>query len=265
MALLRDRLKDSIAKGASQESGIAPVLSVREAFPPRVAVARGRGALWVTAITLAGFLALFTVVRAQRSATADLRVTIALQRRREPWFRRAMHVVSWPGFPPQSRLIPPVLSVLWFALGFRLEAMFQLLGWGTGLISFLVKRVMRRPRPNHPEIAIAVARLGGTSFPSGHVLNYMGVYGFLAFLVETLVRPALLRRALVGALVGLLALVGPSRIYLGHHWLTDVSASYLLGTSYLLGLTALYRQSKVWLLQRRRSADRADGDMVRHY
>jgi undecaprenyl-diphosphatase len=162
-----------------------------------------------------------------------------------------MEVVSWPGFPPQSRIIPPVLAAAWFALGFRLEAFFQLIAWGTGFISFLVKRVMRRPRPAHPEIAIAIARLGGTSFPSGHVLNYMGVFGFLAFLVDTLVRPAVLRRSLVGLLLALLTLVGPSRIYLGHHWLTDVSASYLLGTSYLLAMTAVYRRAKVWLLQRR--------------
>jgi undecaprenyl-diphosphatase len=255
LAQPREQVKDTIAKGVAQETGIAPVLTVREAFPPRVAVARGRGAVWVTAITLAGFLALFAVVRGQRSSVADLRVTIALQRRREPWFRRMMEAISWPGFPPQSRVIPPMLSLFLFALGFRLEALFQLLGWGTGFLSFLVKRVMRRPRPNHPEIAIAVARLGGSSFPSGHVLNYMGVYGFLAFLVESLVRPALIRRALVGALVALLAGVGPSRIYLGHHWLTDVSASYLLGTSYLLGLTSLYRRSKVWALQRQRNID----------
>jgi membrane-associated phospholipid phosphatase len=38
--------------------------------------------------------------------------------------------------------------------------------------------------------------------------------------------------------------VGPSRIYQGHHWPTDVTASYFLGTSYLVALTALYRRVK---------------------
>jgi membrane-associated phospholipid phosphatase len=250
LALLRDRLKETIASSVAQELGIAPRLTVREAFPPRTALARGRAAIVVTSIALAGFVALFAIVRGQRSTKTDLAVTIALQRRREPWFRRLMQIVSWPGFPPQSRIIPPVLAALWLAFGFRLEAIFQLAAWGTGLISFLVKRIMRRPRPNHPEIAIAVAKIGGSSFPSGHVLNYLGVYGFFAFLIETMVRPDLLRKVLVNGLVLLLSLVGPSRIYLGHHWLTDVSASYLLGMSYLLGLTALYRRAKLWLLQR---------------
>jgi membrane-associated phospholipid phosphatase len=52
------------------------------------------------------------------------------------------------------------------------------------------------------------------------------------------------RRALVGGLLGLIALVGPSRIHQGHHWFTDVTASYLLGTSYVIGLAALYRRVK---------------------
>ena len=225
-------------------------VTVGEVFPPRVALARGRNARIVVAVTLGAFGVLFAAVRSRRSEAADLAATLALQRRRAPWFRRLMEAVSWPGFPPQSRLLPPAIAAGWLVLGFPLEALFQALAWGTGGISFTVKRVMRRPRPDHPEIRVAIARIGGSSFPSGHVINYMGVYGFLAYLLATLVRPAALRRALVGFLLGLLALVGPSRIYLGHHWLTDVTASYLLGTAYLLGLTALYRRAKVWLLRR---------------
>jgi undecaprenyl-diphosphatase len=40
----------------------------------------------------------------------------------------------------------------------------------------------------------------------------------------------------------LIAAVGPSRVYLGHHWPTDVAASYLLGVSYLAGLVLTYRR-----------------------
>jgi membrane-associated phospholipid phosphatase len=44
--------------------------------------------------------------------------------------------------------------------------------------------------------------------------------------------------------VTLIALVGPSRIYQGHHWPTDVSASYLVGTAYLVVVVGLYRRAK---------------------
>ena len=58
----------------------------------------------------------------------------------------------------------------------------------------------------------------------------------------------------MGVLTALLALVGPSRIYQGHHWATDVSASYMLGFSYLLGITALYRHFKERLVRGERVA-----------
>ena len=193
---------------------------------------------------VAVFAVLFALVRANRSAAADLAITIRLQRRRHPLVRRWMHFVSWFGFPPQSRIIPPSLAATIVLLGHPLEGLFQFLGWGTSGISFLVKWTVRRQRPNHPDIAVAVARIGGSSFPSGHVINYLGVYGFLAFLIQTWVRPAALRRILVGLIGAVLASVGPSRIYLGHHWFTDTLASYLLGTAYLIGLTAIYRRAR---------------------
>lgn len=225
----------------------AETAAARRSVPPTVAMQRGNTSMTVIAMALGVFAILFAVVRAGRSDRTDHRITMAIQRRRAPWFRQLMNLVSWPGFPPQSRIIPPLLSLGWWFLGFPLEAMFQLLAWGTGGISFTFKRIMQRPRPSHPDIQVAVANIGGTSFPSGHVLNYIGVYGFLAYLMSTLPRARRLRLIVVPSLAGMLALVGPSRIYLGHHWATDVSASYLLGTSYLVALTGVYRRIKWWL------------------
>jgi undecaprenyl-diphosphatase len=202
---------------------------------------------------MAVFGVIFTIVRRNRSAATDAAITLRLQRQRHPLFNRLMHVVSWPGFPPQSRLLPPTIAAALFAFGYRLEAAFQLLAWGSGGISFFFKRIMRRQRPSTdlPGIRVAVARIGGTSFPSGHVLNYLGIYGFLAYLAHTWIEPAAIRRTVVGLLGGLLALVGPSRVYLGHHWFTDVSASYLLGFSWLITITSLYRRVKNLQVARR--------------
>ena len=215
--------------------------------PAGVARERERGWFLVAGLALAAFAVLFALVRTNRSAAGDLAITLRLQQQKHPVFDRLMHAVSWFGFPPQSQIIPPSLAAGIALLGFPLEGLFQFLAWGTSGISTVFKRVMRRQRPNHPQVAVAVARIGGSSFPSGHVLNYLGVYGFLAFLIDTWIRPAALRRALVALLAGLIALVGPSRVYLGHHWFTDTLASYLLGTAYLIGLTAVYRRVRDWL------------------
>jgi undecaprenyl-diphosphatase len=170
---------------------------------------------------------------------------LRLQRRRRPWLDRLMALASWPGFPPQSRVIPPVaIGGLWI-LRFRTEAAFEAAAWGTGALSTLLKTAMDRPRPvAGTDLRVVAAPLGGSSFPSGHVITFVGTYGFLAYLTHTLVRDPLIRRVTTGGLLGLILLVGPSRIYQGHHWPTDVSASYLLGTSYLVVVVAGYRAVK---------------------
>ena len=226
--------------------------AVAATVPRRVALARGRVGLLVAGAAFAGFVGIFALVRANRSGAVDVGITMKLQRRRWPWLARLMTAASWPGFPPQSRIIPPALVATVWALGFPLEAAFQLLAWGTAPLSTFVKAIMKRPRPNHPAIRVVVAPLGGSSFPSGHTITYMGVYGFLAYCAYTLLRPAAVRWPGVAFLCGLLGLVGPSRIYQGHHWPTDVTASYLLGLSYLIGLTALYRRAKARLGHRYR-------------
>jgi len=190
-----------------------------------------------------GFSGLVALVRRRRSEALDLAITMKLQAVRQPVLERAMAVVSWFGFPLQSRVIPPLLIGAQWLAHRRLEAAMQLLAWGTALLSTVIKTFMRRPRPvAGTDLRVVAAELGGTSFPSGHVLSYVGTYGWLSVVVSMVVRPIWPRRLMVAVLAGLVALVGPSRIYQGHHWATDVAASYLLGFSYLAALVALYRQ-----------------------
>lgn len=207
---------------------------------PADSLDRGRTAELAVIGAMVGFAGLLGAVRAGRADAVDLAVTLRVQSERRPWLGPVMSAVSWPGFPPQSRLIPPGIVTALLLGGRRLEALLEGVAWGTALLSTVVKAFVRRPRPVPPQVRVVVAPLGGTSFPSGHVLTYVGVYGFLAYIVHTLVEPPAVRRAIVGSLLGLVALVGPSRIQQGHHWPSDVVASYLLGTAYVAALGALY-------------------------
>ena len=103
-----------------------------------------------------------------------------------------------------------------------------------------MKATVQRQRPLAPVVRVAVAPLGGSSFPSGHVLTYVGWYGFLAHLAAVHLDEPVVRRSVVASLLGLIALVGPSRVEQGHHWATDVLASYLLGLAYLTVVIELY-------------------------
>jgi undecaprenyl-diphosphatase len=240
--------RNALMKSRAAINGVAISPSMRREAP---LFTRGRTGLTVIGVALTTFAILYGIVRKNRSAAADAAITLRMQKQDHPVFDRLMRIVSWAGFPPQSRILPPAIALAIALLGYPLEAIFQFLGWGTGGISFLVKRSMRRARPsaNETRIRVVAANIGGSSFPSGHVLNYLGVYGFLAYLVHTWVRPVGLRRVLRGALIAMIGLVGPSRVYLGHHWFTDVLASYLLGTSYLIALITVYRKVKLFLLR----------------
>jgi membrane-associated phospholipid phosphatase len=190
-----------------------------------------------------GFAGVLAVVRRKRTEALDLAVTLRLQAVRHAFLARIMTAVSWPGFSPQSRIIPPLIIALEWLSRYRLEALIQGLAWGTAALATIFKSFMDRPRPvAGTDLRVVAADLGGTSFPSGHVLSYVGTYGWLAVVVGLKLQPVWLRRVIVGCLASVVALVGPSRIYQGHHWATDVTASYLLGFSYLAGLVTLYRQ-----------------------
>lgn len=203
---------------------------------------RARSGSWIAGAAFGGFLGVFAMVKAKRADEVDLAITLRLQGRRHPTLGAVMRVASWPGFPPQSRVIPPAFITSLLLLGMRREALCQSLAWGTALASEVIKRFIKRPRPLPEQVRVVIAPLGGSSFPSGHVLTYVGTYGFMAYLAHTLVEPAPLRLAVVSSLVMLVGAVGPSRIYQGHHWPTDVAASYLLGTSYLLSVIWVYRR-----------------------
>lgn len=197
----------------------------------------------VIAAALGAFAALFVLVRTNRSAAFDLAVTLKLQQVCSPGFADVMRTVSWPGFPPQSRLIPPAIIGTLLVRRRRRDAALQTAAWGGALLSTAVKALVRRERPLAPAVQVVVAPLGGTSFPSGHVLTYVGFYGFLAHLVADRSPGSRWRGPAVGALTVLLLLVGPSRIVQGHHWTTDVTASYLLGLAYLAVLVEVDRRT----------------------
>ena len=237
---------DAVA-GLAEPSGIAAA----HATSPRVALVRTRTGRNAILASLGAFGALFAVVRAGGSGHVDRVVSRALQRSGKP-LDPVLRAASWPGFPPESRLIPPsIVGVLWL-VGLRLEALFQLGAWSAALLSSALKALARRPRPAQADaIEVVAAPLRGSSFPSGHVLTYVGVYGFLAHLVGSHVDHAVVRRLGVAALAGQVGLVGPSRVQQGHHWPSDVLGSYLVGLPLLALYVEAYRWTKARLLVHR--------------
>ena len=167
----------------------------------------------------------------------DLTITREFQENTASWLKISMEVVSYVG----STFVLPVLVLLaalifWLG-GLRLEAVFVV---GLSVVSlginFLVKLLVERPRPNTHLVDVFQAA-SGQSFPSGHVMAYMAFWGLLFSFGIILFKGIRWWRILLLVISALfVALVGPSRIYLGDHWASDVLGSYLIG-GVLLGIT----------------------------
>jgi len=89
-----------------------------------------------------------------------------------------------------------------------------------------LKAAVDRPRPEGGLVDVS-----GSSFPSAHAA-YSTFYVWLAVTVVMRLRPGMARgAAVVAAGIALTALVGLSRVYLGVHYLSDVSAGWALGAA----------------------------------
>jgi membrane-associated phospholipid phosphatase len=105
---------------------------------------------------------------------------------------------------------------------------------GSVVLDRLLKELFARPRPffEHPLLLET-----SYSFPSGHAMESLVVYGVLAyFAVLALVRSWRARTAVVFGAALLVLLIGFSRLYLGVHYFSDVVAGYAAGGVWLSAL-----------------------------
>ena len=223
--------KDAERTRAYTESELAPQRERRW----RVVVFQ---AYLIAALALFAFLAV--LARSAAYFPIDLVITQALQAYGWPWFDLLMRIVSWPGYGPQVLGVIAVLSSLLWVLGLHREALVSALDGLAALLSNnLIKLAIARPRPS-PDLVDVIKEVSGFSFPSGHVMFYTAYFGFLFFLSYTMLKPSWKRTLLLLLFGALVVLVGPSRIYLGNHWASDVFAAYLLGSLILAGAIRVY-------------------------
>ncbi len=196
-------------------------------------------------VSLLVFVALAVIVStATTYLNIDLRLTREIQNILPPWAGSILAWISWIGFPPQSVIMTVVIVIVVYLLGLRWEAVTVMLAAAASIaINTLVKLAIRRPRPSANMVEV-VQVLNSYSFPSGHTMFYTAFFGFLAFLTFTLMKNYWLRAALLTLFIGLVVLIGPSRIYLGEHWGSDVLAAYVLGFLILAGVIWTYRWGK---------------------
>ncbi len=106
---------------------------------------------------------------------------------------------------------------------------------------------------HRPPQALAVPPLESSpSFPSGHTLNATVVLGLTAYLLVIWLPKKRWRAVALVVLTLLIVAMGLSRVYLGHHWFTDVVAGWVIGLGWL-GAVITGHRLKLTLDRRRRT------------
>lgn len=148
------------------------------------------------------------------------------------------NLVSWLG----AQLMVGVVIVAVLALARRRDwlragALILTMAGGYAL-NTLLKLLFHRGRP---EAATEFITHQSWSFPSGHAMNSLVGFGFLAYLLLERTTSRRMRAAIIGTTAIVVGLVGFSRLYLGVHFLSDVIAGFLAGTVWLLVCITGYR------------------------
>lgn len=207
---------------------------------------RGRNLLVGYLIVLGAVLVLAFAAHANSILPGDLPFTRELQESKSPLVFGLFNFVSWIGFPLQSAVIEVLALLTLWLVQMRLESVFLALSLLADLLGGILKIVVGRQRPT-PDLVHVVQQIQQPSFPSGHTLHYTVFYGFLLFLLATNFKPSWGRNIALVLCALLVLLVGPSRVYLGEHWPTDVLGGYLLGGLCLAPLIAGYLWAKTHL------------------
>ncbi|QKY71077.1 phosphatase PAP2 family protein [Lentibacillus sp. CBA3610] len=135
----------------------------------------------------------------------------------------------------------PIMGILIFVFLYQkrlwttLLIVFNLIG--VRQLNWLLKSIFERPRPDLEHLV----QVSSASFPSGHSMNSIAFFGFLAFLWhQKLKGNRKLSRWVWASSVVLIGLIGLSRIYLGVHYPLDVIGGFLGGGAWLLFSILLY-------------------------
>jgi len=211
--------------------GEGPVKSRR---PPWLIVA---GATIVAALW--ALLKIASEIREGEALAFDRALMLAMRVPGQPtvpagphWLPSAMRDMTALGGGPVLTLVIIVTATFLLLKRQRRAAVLVVVATASGgwAISAL-KELFARSRP---DLFDHLAAVSSASFPSGHAGNSAIVYLTLASLLFPVIGEARLRLFIMVAALGVVGVIGVSRVYLGVHWPSDVLAGWLFGALWAL-------------------------------
>jgi len=161
----------------------------------------------------------------------DTTIREALHSIASPWLTSLMKLVSFLGAPVTDTIVVVICLGAFLLKGkYRFAALLLGTMLGEVILDLILKEAYARVRP---EAYFNYPLPTSFSFPSGHALGSMCLYGCLCWLLK-LSGAEKWKVATFGAGALLFVLlIGISRIYLGVHYPTDIIAGYLAGAIWL--------------------------------
>ena len=221
----------------SPESTLKLVTLLRQWWPAWVAIL----------LSLGLFVELADDVWRSEGFTWDAPIMLAIHRYSTPLLDRIMWLVTETGSAIGILLLFLLAAWLW-RNRFRLEAaMFVLSFAGGEIITALLKQLFARPRP---DVFPPLMTEHSYSFPSGHTIAAVSLYGLLAIFLWRRNRKGL---ALISG--GWVLAVALSRVYLGVHYPSDVLGALAVGIIWIILVSIGFDR----LQAHRKSGHSADG------
>jgi len=174
----------------------------------------------------------------------DLEISQAMREINNTGFSLVMQGVSTVGETFTGLLMIGAVTAF-FLIGRRWpEAVFTFITGSNFVVTALIKVLVARPRPPYylPNPSDTFPFIDQYSFPSGHVLFFVVFFGFIAYLAW-FCQTGRVRMIIPALCCALILLIGPSRVYLGAHWSSDVLGSYIIGTLWLILIILGYRMA----------------------
>ena len=188
---------------------------------------------------LAALFGAVLVAAGETIVHVDGRLAAALHAQATPAATTGFEVVTLLGSTAVLFAVTAVAAGYLARLGRRRDASFLILVFaGAEALTWSLKAIFERPRPTFDD---PIATASSFSFPSGHALVSLAVYGVLAYVLLESLRSRRTRAACLAAAAVVVTAIGFSRLYLGVHYLSDVLAGYAVALAWLL-LIATVRQ-----------------------
>jgi len=218
-------------------------------MPSRLQQARSRlfslllkvriGGLLLAGLSLWVFEQIADEVLEKESYALDVGILLAIRRLHTTLLDQAMMGITFIGDPSVLLVVCVGIAVWLLRQKHRSEATTLVIAAiGAIGLNVLLKHLFNRARPMLWERIVDV---GQYSFPSGHAMVSLVIYGFIGYLLAT--RFGRYRVWIAIITIFLIIAIGFSRMYLGVHWPTDVAAGYAAG---LVWLIACILSLKIW-------------------